>query len=86
VLESTPAEVENMVFIFLIIFQFIIFFKVFAHLDGDRFHRFRYLGPIAFVIPGVLKPRGLFYFSTFIIVGCALTFIAFHMFGSPEIY
>ena len=80
-----PETIETTLFIFLIVSQFFIFYKIFSHADAASLLKYRFLGPFALIIPGVLKPRGVAYLCVFVIIAAVLFVIGVHMFHFDEI-
>jgi hypothetical protein len=77
--------IETTLFVLLIISQFFIFFKIFSYVNAAFFYKYRFLGPFALIIPGVLMPRGIAYLCTFVFISAVLLAIGVHMFHFDEI-
>ena len=67
---------EVLLLIFLFLCQVYFLGKLFSYSDPELLSRYRFLGPFAFAIPGVLKPGG-----TKFILASLITFAALFAFS-----
>ena len=78
------AEFEDvfqiLLFFILFVFQLYLLVKLFSYIDSAIFSRYKFLGPFALLIAGVLRPGGARVFSAFLMVTAALLGLGLYLF------
>ena len=75
------AEVlQLLLFFMLLILQFYLLAKLFSSIDSAIFSSYKFLGPFALFIPGVLRPEGSRFFGAFIIITTLLFVLGVYLF------
>jgi hypothetical protein len=76
--------IGNTLLVILFVSQVYFFFKMLAKTDADLMHRYRFFGPFAFAIPGVLKPGGIKFLLAFLGVSAVLFSFAMYLFDFAD--
>jgi hypothetical protein len=66
-----PDTVFILSFLVLFGFQFYSLAKLFSLIDDEAFNKYRFLGPFALLITGVLKPGGMRFLTSFLLATAA---------------
>jgi hypothetical protein len=67
---SHSVEVSLLICLFLTQVYFLV--KLFTYADEECLGKYRFLGPFAFIVPGVLKPGGSKFLIGFLITAAVL--------------
>ena len=73
------------IFVLLLIAAMYFLGKLYSYIDDERFNSYRFLGPLAFMIPGTLKPKGWIYLCSFFCATAALFVLSIYMFEFGEL-
>jgi hypothetical protein len=77
---AMPDTVFVLSFLVLFGFQVYSLAKLFSLIDDEAFNRYRLLGPFALLISGVLKPGGMRFLVSFLLVTATLFLLGLFFF------
>jgi hypothetical protein len=75
---SHSVEVSLLICLFLTQVYFLV--KLFSYADEEYLRKYRFLGPFAFIVPGVIKPGGSKFLLCFLITTTAIFMFALLVF------
>ena len=79
-----PDTIFILVFLTLFGFQVYCLANLFSCIDSDLFSKYRFLGPFALLITGVLKPKGKLFLLVFLLATTLLLFAGMLFFELDE--